>query len=1007
MSRTIPKNPQSKKHNFLGSNSMYKSTIDSMADAIHVIDKDFKIIIFNKKFKNFNRKIKLQIDVIGKSIFDVFPFLSKDILEEYKKVFETGKLLITEESNIINKKEYFTETRKIPVMEKGKAINIITVVRDITERKKQEKELVLNNMAVESSVAAFAVADIKGGIISVNKAFLKTWGYRSKKHVLGKPVSQFWLMEKQVFYVLGQLKKNKSYFGELQARKKDGSSFVAKVSASIIRDKQDNPIAMMAYFMDVTKENQTKESLINSEAKYRLVMENMHDLVFQVSPLGFIQYISPKVKDFYGYTPKELIGKHIKQTTVLSQLPKALLVLKRVLSGENIRDFEIRLKNKQGKPTVMEVNIFPVVSNGRIIAVQGVMRDVTNIRRIQLTVRKNEQLLKAIVNSSPNCVYVKDDKDRFILVNKKMTSLFSLRAEDFINKTVKQVFASFDKKPGYAFKKIFEGDKDVIISKKIKVVPEENLVCPDGSKICYRLNKIPLDTADYRNCVLGIAIDLTDYKKAIEQVRLLKERIEFILGATNTGLDIIDSNFNIVYIDPIWASKYGKSVGRKCYEYFMKRNEPCLDCGIIKAKRTNKPVVSDEVLVREKNRLVQITTIPFKGKTGNSLFAEVNVDITERKKAEEKIADTERRLVDFYESSRDAYVFVDMKGNIKEFNKAYKDMLGYTDSELVKLTYKKLTPKKWHAMEEEIVKTQILKHGFSELYEKEYVRSNGSVIPVELRTCLVKDVFGKPEGMWAFIRDISIRKETENNLKQVYQRLKVTQDNLILSEKLAALGKFSLGIAHEVKNPLGIALGGVEFLNQKLADKDEELVLTVAKIKDALMRANKILYSLLQTARPTKMNIVESDINELIDDVLSLVQFKIDPQRITIEKDFVLGCVNAKVDKSQIHQVMFNVFMNAIEAMPKKGKLLVKTYIKELKENKKQCVIEVIDTGKGIEKDNLSKLFEPFFSTKDKDKGLGLGLIIVKDIIDRHKGTFSIKSQPKKGACAVITLPMD
>ncbi len=986
---------------------MYKTTIDSMADAIHVIDRDFNIVIFNKQFKRWNRILKLETKAVGKKLFDIYPFLPKKVLYEYKQVFETGKVLSTEESNVINNKEYVTETRKIPVVEKGEVVNIITVVRDITERKTKEKELLLKNMAIESSMAGFAIADMKGKLISVNKAFLKIWGYNSKKQVLGRPVSQFWLTERQVVDVLQDIGENSEYFGEMDAKRKNGSSFVAKVSACLVKDKDNKSIAMMAYFMDVTKEKQIRENLKDSEEKYRLVMENMNDLVFQISPLGFIQYVSPKVKEFYGYDPQKLIGKHLKQTTVLSQLPKALLILKRVLSGDSIRGFEIRLKDKKGKSTAMEINISPVMSNGRIIGAQGVMRDVTHTRKIQLAIRKNEQLLKAIITNSPNCVYAKDSRDRFILVNKKMASLFSLTPEDFINKTVDDILNKFGKKARNKFKKMFDTDKQVIREKKIRVYPQDNFVFPNGKELCCRVNKIPFDTADYRNCVLCIGIDLTDYKKAIEQVSLLKERIEFILGATKTGLDIIDSDFNIIYVDPVWANKYGNPIGRKCYEYFMKRKTPCLDCGVIKAKRTKKPVVSDEVLVREKNRLVQVTTIPFNDGKGNLLFAEVNVDITERKKSEEKLADSERRMEELYESSRDGYVFVDMQGNVKEYNNAYKDMLGYSDKEIAKLNYKKLTPKKWHAMEDTIVKNQILKYGFSELYEKEYIRKDGKVIPVELRTYLVRDVFGMPEGMWAFIRDISRRKDIENKLKQAYDRLKTTQDSLILSEKLAALGKFSLGIAHEVKNPLGIALGGVEFLDQKLGSSDKEIAITTSKIKDALMRANKILYSLLQSARPSSMNIAEGDINELIDDVLSLVRFKIDPKNIVIEKSYALDCINVMMDKSQIHQVMFNVFMNAIEAIDKKGKISVKTYVKLSNDNKKQCVIEIIDTGKGIKKDHFSKLFEPFFSTKDKEKGLGLGLIIVKNIIDRHKGAFSIKSQANKGTCVLVTLPMN
>ena len=122
-----------------------------------------------------------------------------------------------------------------------------------------------------------------------------------------------------------------------------------------------------------------------------------------------------------------------------------------------------------------------------------------------------------------------------------------------------------------------------------------------------------------------------------EEIRTLKRQIEFILGATKTGLDIIDSEFNVRYIDSEWAKAYGDPTGRKCYEYFMGRKDPCPGCGIIVALRTKKPVVTEEVLVKESNRPIQVTTIPFQNERGEWLVAEVNVDITQLKRAEDAL----------------------------------------------------------------------------------------------------------------------------------------------------------------------------------------------------------------------------------------------------------------------------------------------------------------------------------------------------------------------------------
>jgi len=141
--------------------------------------------------------------------------------------------------------------------------------------------------------------------------------------------------------------------------------------------------------------------------------------------------------------------------------------------------------------------------------------------------------------------------------------------------------------------------------------------------------------------VIGMAIERGRSEK---EVSGLKRQMEFILGATKTGLDIIDSEFNIRYIDLEWEKVYGDPTGRKCYEYFMDRNEMCPGCGIPKALETKETTVTEEVLVKESNRPIQVTTLPFQNEDGEWLVAEVNADITERKQAEDKLREYAEEL---------------------------------------------------------------------------------------------------------------------------------------------------------------------------------------------------------------------------------------------------------------------------------------------------------------------------------------------------------------------------
>ncbi|MCX5679779.1 MAG: PAS domain S-box protein [Candidatus Omnitrophica bacterium] len=150
--------------------------------------------------------------------------------------------------------------------------------------------------------------------------------------------------------------------------------------------------------------------------------------------------------------------------------------------------------------------------------------------------------------------------------------------------------------------------------------------------------KVEKEIAKYRDHLEDIV------KERIAEISTLNRNIEFILGATKTGLDIIDSEYNMVYIDPEWQKIYGDPKGKKCYAYFMGKEAVCPICGVREALEKKKPVVTEEILAKEDNRPIQVTTIPYQDKNGNWLVAEINVDITDRKKAEEFIRGSEQRL---------------------------------------------------------------------------------------------------------------------------------------------------------------------------------------------------------------------------------------------------------------------------------------------------------------------------------------------------------------------------
>jgi len=253
------------------------------------------------------------------------------------------------------------------------------------------------------------------------------------------------------------------------------------------------------------------------------------------------------------------------------------------------------------------------------------------------------------------------------------------------------------------------------------------------------------------------------------------------------------------------------------------------------------------------------------------------------------------------------------------------------------------------------------------------------------------------------------RNYAQSELEKAYAELKDTQRRLIQSEKLSALGRFSSGIAHEVKNPLQIILGGTEFLLLQLDDADEETKVALKRIKEATLRADLILRGLLEYARPAELKTEKVRAFALINKTLSFLQYRKTFGKIKIETEPMDEEICVEVDENQLQQVLLNVLINAAEAMPTGGLITVrmnKGSLPGFSPSRLPCIIEVVDRGEGITTENLKRIFEPFFTTKRDRKGTGLGLFTSRTIVENHGGQILIESRSKEGTCVKIGLPI-
>ncbi|GAI17472.1 unnamed protein product, partial [marine sediment metagenome] len=233
--------------------------------------------------------------------------------------------------------------------------------------------------------------------------------------------------------------------------------------------------------------------------------------------------------------------------------------------------------------------------------------------------------------------------------------------------------------------------------------------------------------------------------------------------------------------------------------------------------------------------------------------------------------------------------------------------------------------------------------------------------------------------------------ELERKVKEKTEELERSQALVLQSEKLAGLGQLAAGVAHEIRNPLGIIATSMYYLNEILPEKRKEVKKHFHIVESEIDRCQVIINNLLEFSRTSDIEVEPVDVNGLLNMTLSLVEKDLFGHDIRlIKKMETVPKIKANLD--EMKQVFLNLILNATQAMPKGGELRI---ITSTHNNKVR--IKVSDTGMGISKENLDKVFNPFFTTKEPGEGTGLGLAIVHTIIGRYGGTIRVKSEEEKG----------
>lgn len=575
---------------------------------------------------------------------------------------------------------------------------------------------------------------------------------------------------------------------------------------------------------------------------------------------------------------------------------------------------------------------------------------------------------------------------------------------------------------------------------------------PDGKRIWTETHAWPIfnETGDVTH-VVEYARDITERKEAEGKLQESEERYRVLFEMAQDAILVSDETGRFVDVNQAACELLGYSkeelleLGHKelganttntsGYDTFLKVRD-----------RLMKKITS-RVNQRKKDGTllpVEITGSFFERK-GQRMAIAIARDISEHERAERMLRESEEKFRAITCSAKDAIMMMDNEGNISYWNEAAQKIFGYSDQEaLGKELHMFLAPQKYHDAYRRALRT-FTQTGtgaaVDKMLELEAVRKDGSIFPIELSVSAVR--IGEKWHATGIVRDISERKQVEKALRTAHDEMarrveertaelaernrqleseiadrKRAEDEkreieaqLQQAQKLEAIGTLAGGIAHDFNNLLMGILGNTSLMLLNCAPTQPHYE-RLKNIERQIQSAARLTNQLLDYARKGRYEVKPLDLNQLVKETSeTLGRTK---KEISIHLELAEDLAPIEAESSQIQRILFNLFVNAADAMPDGGDLFLKTtnithshMIDEVYNPRPGDYIEltVVDTGEGMEKDVLDKIFDPFFTTKEMGRGTGLGLATVYGIITGHGGYVDVESKKGHGTAFRIYLP--
>jgi PAS domain S-box-containing protein len=762
---------------------------------------------------------------------------------------------------------------------------------------------------------------------------------------------------------------------------------------------------------DSTQKDKNKESisLAESEAQYRLLFENNPQpmWIYDMESLAFLT-VNEAAIEHYGYSRAEFLSMTIREIHPPEDNPSLNKLVEELRPMLNYEGCWRHVK-RDGSIINVEVTSHEIRFDGKRARLTQ-CKNVTEQKKTETSLKQSEERFSQIFHASPVSISITTLKDgRFVDANEEYLNLYGSTREELIGRTAFELGIWFNPDDRNRLIQALKNDGSARnIELRVKNKTGEIMDILASAEVIH---------LEGEECVLILSQNITQRlraEKILQQSQTSLANAQRIAHLGNCDWDMI--NDSVSFSDETYAifgisrSEFGGTL-QDLQALFRPEDVGWIQKSLEDAVKGFKPFEIEHRIIRRdgQERFLHVIGEVIYNPQGTPVRMTGSVqDITERKRVEEALRKSEERYRLFAKATNDVIWDWDLLTGEVLWNEALYKVFNYEPSQV-------LENDEWwgdhiHPADRDRVlngiHAVINSGGLKWLDEYRFQRGDNSYVPVLDRGYVARDEEGKPVRMIGAMFDLTERRKAEEALRESEEKLQQAQ-------RMESIGRLAGGIAHDFNNLLTAILGYSEItlLNMK---EDDALRSNVEEIKKGGERAANLTRQLLAFSRKQVLQPQILDLNSIVSEMDNMMRRLIgEDVELVIHLQNSLGLI--KADPSQIEQVIINLVINARDAMPNGGKLMIETFNVDLDADDMtqhpngkpgpHVLIAVSDDGEGMDESTREKIFEPFFTTKPPGKGTGLGLSTVYGIINQSEGHIWVYSEVGNGTTFKIYFP--